>query len=230
MKERADATQEGDRAELLLRVHVPIACFRDPFSREYLRTYPIAPLATVYGFLLSMVGEIDRLQHRSAELFVGRLRESPVSRVLRTTYRWKVNDITSGKNRSPDWQELLSDVRLVVGVRDGRAEPLAEERGTLRTRVEEAFDHPERIDRFGGLSLGESTHLIDGVWRWRNRPIEEGEALELLRPDTSGTHTLPIWPNHVGASGTRWGTFSLDEIADPNWLPVEGDWTPVLPL
>ncbi|WP_422387114.1 CRISPR-associated protein Cas5 [Aphanizomenon flos-aquae] len=34
---------------------VPIACFRQSPAREYAETYPVPPLSTVYGMLLSLV-------------------------------------------------------------------------------------------------------------------------------------------------------------------------------
>ena len=218
---------------LALRVHVPIACFRDAYSREYAQTYPFAPPSTVYGMLLSMVGEVNRLRHQGAKLVVGRLVAAPVSRVLRTTYRYKnTKDVTAGKNRSPDWHELLTDVRVVAWLADGEKEPAAGEEGTLKARVERALDDPGKVRRFGGLSLGESTHLVDGVWRLVQRPIgrdDKQESLEVLKPDERGIFTLPVWPNHVGSAGTRWGQFDVIEER-PDWNPGEEDWTRIEPL
>lgn len=220
-----------------LRVHVPIACFRKPYSREYLATYPIAPPSTVYGMLLSMVGETNRLQHKTARLIVGRLRVSERSSVLRTTYRWKDKEITSAKNRTPDWQDLLTDVRLAVWLTDGLKEPEVKNSGkTLRQRVQEVMEDSGSISRFGGLSLGESTHLVDGVWFLRGEgrytfPEQEDEELQLLHPREEGDLTVPIWPDHVSTKKTRWGTFSL-EGKGRGWGPEEDDraWTSIAPL
>lgn len=202
----------GEATRLGLRVHVPVACFRNPYARDYGETFPVAPPATLYGMLLSMVGEEDRDRHIGAALTIGRLRHSPVSSVLRTFYRWKDKDIMAGTNRAPDYQELLTDVRLAVWVEDG------DEQGddaTLRQRLEAALDDPASVDRFGALCLGESTHLVDGVWRFEQRPIDEDEALELLVPHPRGDLSLPIWADHIGSRGTRWGSFVLREAELP---------------
>jgi len=194
-----------------LRVHVPVASFRRPYAREYWESYPVAPPSTVYGMLLSLVGEVDRLRHISARVAVARLREAEVSRVLRTFYRWKDRQITSDKNRTPDWQELLTDVRLAVWVADGNDEPAVADAGTLRQRVQRALDAPDVLTRFGGLCLGESTHLVDEVWPLEVHPPDEarGERRDQLIPADDGDLTLPVWPDHVGSRGTRWGRYRL---------------------
>ena len=211
---------------LALRVHVPIACFRHPYARNFVETYPLAPPSTAYGMLLSMVGEERRARHIGARLALGRLRESAVSRVLRTFYRWKDAEINASVNRAPDWQELLTDVRLVVWLSSSPQE----ERPTLQERVWAALNDPASVERFGGLSLGESTHLVDGVWPLKDRPQGEGEELDLLCPDPKGDLSLPIWPDHVGSAGTRWGRFYLRPASEVGgWPSDEGDWTTLEP-
>ena len=49
-----------------LHVTVPVACFRRGLAREYLETEQLPPPATCYGFLLSLVGEVDRRRHLGA--------------------------------------------------------------------------------------------------------------------------------------------------------------------
>jgi CRISPR-associated protein Cas5t len=71
------------------------------------------------------------------------------------------------------------------------------------------------IDRFGGLSLGESTHLVDEIWlldpaheeRLRNRTAQ----MYVLEP--RGLLTLPVWVDHVGGAKTRFATGRL--LAQP---------------
>lgn len=218
------------RTTIALRVHIPVACFRRPYAREYWESFPLPPPSTVFGMLLSMVGEEDRLQHISARVALGRLSESPVSRVLRTFYRWKEKEITSDKNRSPDWQELLTDVRIAVWVTDGDHEPAGKGPGTLRKRLEEAVERPGTTERFGGLCLGESTHLVDGVWLLSERPLDEqgGERLEVLTPSDSGDLILPVWPDHVGSSGTKWGNYRLEPRSGPIGIDLD-DFTAIEP-
>lgn len=42
-----------------LYIDVPCATFRNSRNREYGHTYPVPPPSTVYGMLLSFVGETD---------------------------------------------------------------------------------------------------------------------------------------------------------------------------
>ena len=186
-----------------LFVSVPIATFRFPRAREYFETFPCPPPSTVYGMLLSMVGEVNRRSHDGAELAVATLCEPECSIVLRTM--WRVKDrgtgLGVGTNRRPDFQELLSGIRLAVWIREGATEV---EGNSLARRVRDAIALPRSVSRFGGLSLGESTHLVDEV-----RTLEKrGVHAKLLVHDDAGDLSMPIWPDHVGAQ-TVWGQFSI---------------------
>src|SRR4051812_16284934 len=70
-------------------VTVPIACFRKGLAREYLETEPVPPPATCYGFLLSLVGEIDRRRHVGCRVAPVLLNQPPTSVALRTVWRRK---------------------------------------------------------------------------------------------------------------------------------------------
>jgi CRISPR-associated protein Cas5t len=209
---------------LRLYVSVPVGGFRVAQAREYWETYPVPPPATVYGMLLSLVGEEDRLVHSGAELAVALLSDPARSVVLRTLWRLKDKKSApgSGSNKRPDFQELLSDVRLSVWVRPGADA----RKPSLHDRLTAALERPAKVKRFGGLSLGESTMLVDEVRRWNGRDPTEGRLL--LRHD-DGDLSLPVWPDHVGSIGTRWGQFRLD---DRSLLPAEPPsdaWTALQP-
>ena len=145
-----------------LYVSVPVACFRVPRAREYFETFPCPPPSTVYGMLLSMVGEVNRRTHEGTEIAIALLSEPAYSVLLRTL--WRVKDRNAGPglgtNRRPDFQELLTDVRLAVWVRKGANELTL---NPLIDRIRASLETPVSIARFGGLSLGESTHLVDEV-------------------------------------------------------------------
>lgn len=204
-----------------LYVSVPIACFRVPRAREYFETFPCPPPSTVYGMLLSMVGEVNRREHEGAELAIALLSEPRYSVVLRTLWRVKYakQGPGLGNNRRPDFQELLTDTRLAIWIRKG----LTEQAGTsLASRVQEALQLPSGVSRFGGLSLGESTHLVNDV------AILKDEAIRgrLLMALDEGDLSLPIWPDHVG-SVTRWGQYRLlddEEITNAD-LDNKSAWT-----
>jgi CRISPR-associated protein Cas5t len=203
-----------------IRVTVPVACFRKGLAREYLETEQLPPPSTCYGFLLSLVGETQRRHHigcRIAPVLVGRPERSVV---LRTVWRVKKTPLGSPGNTRPDYQQLLSLVELVVRV-DSSDE--RDERPTLEERVRAALAEPGQVQRFGGLSMGESTHLVDEVnpleeylqsRRFRARePVPRGQAFLLAE---RGRLTLPVWVDHVGSAGTRYVTGDLV----PDW-PLE---------
>ena len=191
-----------------LEVTVPVACFRKGFAREYWETEEFPPPATCYGFLLSLVGERDRRTARRRRVCPALLNHPERSTVLRTLWRVKERGTLPGvgTNSRPDYQELLTDVRLAIWLDS------SEESGAgpnLEERVAVALDHPERIDRFGGLSLGESTHLVDEVRRIRP---EKGITSRAYFLAEQGRLSLPVWVNHVGSAGTRYVTGDLVEL------------------
>lgn len=187
-------------------VTVPVACFRKGMAREYLETEPIPPPATCYGFLLSLVGETDRRRHigaRVAPVLIGKPDESVV---LRTVWRVKSRPLGSSGNMRPDYQQLLTGIELAIWL-DSSDE--ADGAANLESRVRDALDSAARdqINRFGGLSLGESTHLVDTVSRFDGDSGRNGHAFLL---DEVGRMSLPVWVDHVSAAGTNHVTGSLE--------------------
>ncbi len=184
-----------------LYVTVPIACWRKGLAREYLETEEIPPPATCYGFLLSLVGETSRHRHIGSRVTAGLLSRPEMSVVLRTVWRVKSRPLGSTGNTRPDYQQLLSGIELVIWIDS------AEEAGStpkLEDRVRDALDATRRgtISRFGGLSLGESTHMVDSVTLLNRRPPVVQEC-RLFLLDQNGQLSLPVWVDHVGSSGTR---------------------------
>jgi CRISPR-associated protein Cas5t len=137
------------------------------------------------------------------------LNQPPISVVLRTVWRIKKIPLGSSGNTRPDYQQLLTGIELVIWL-DSSAElgkpPMLED------RIRQAL-HPKtrsKIIRFGGLSLGESTHLVDTAEllteNLRLRLIERLEIAGIV-PRTylqteQGLIGLPVWVDHVGSSGT----------------------------
>jgi len=60
-----------------------------PQAREYWETLPCPPPATVYGMLLSAVGEPNRIHHEGAEVALALLSAPELSVVVRTLWRMK---------------------------------------------------------------------------------------------------------------------------------------------
>jgi CRISPR-associated protein Cas5t len=197
-------------------VAVPVACFRKGLAREYLETEPLPPPATCYGFLLSFVGETKRGRHVGCRVTAGLIGGTKTSVVLRTIWRVKRMPLGSSGNTRPDYQQLLTGaspeqpfIELAVWL-DSSAEVL--DSPTLEQRVGEALDPVGRaaISRFGGLSLGESTHLVDSV-----SPLTAvsrslgGRDCRLFLTAERGRLTLPVWVDHVGSAGTRYAVGDL---------------------
>jgi CRISPR-associated protein Cas5t len=224
-----------------LRVTVPIACFRKGLAREYLETEPLPPPSTCYGFLLSLVGEPQRGRHVGCRVAPVLLNHPQQSVVLRTVWRVKKAPLGSPGNTRPDYQQLLAPVELVVWL-DSRDE--ANETAGLESRVRQSLATPAAVTRFGGLSLGESTHLVDEVQtldrylqssRHKRREHEPPGRAFLLAE--RGRLTLPVWVDHVGSAGTRYvtgdlvGDWPLERAPDLERMPriepssgtVEGD-------
>lgn len=184
---------------ICLRVSVPFCSLRKPYSRQFLETERLTPPATVYGFLLSLVGEEDRNTHVGAKLALALLKRPSVSILLRTKWRVKTrrSGLGLGSNRAPDYQEVLNDLDFVVWIADG----------PLSGLIETAINDPSRINRFGGLSFGESRDMVNDVNICGNL---ERKGYWLTR-DPEGHYPLPIWVDHVGSNKTRWGQFALQE-------------------
>lgn len=208
---------------LRLYVSIPIASFRVAQAREYWETYPCPPPATVYGMLLSAVGEGNRLVHQGAGVAVALLGQPQRSVILRTLWRVKNTSLAPGigSNKRPDFQELLTHVRLAVWLRAGN--DAAEEK--LPHRLIAALENPAGIVRHGGLSLGESTFLVDELRLWR---ASDPPAGHLLQRTGTGDLSLPVWPDHVGSRGTRWEQYRLTE-GPLQAHPPEAAWTEVAP-
>ncbi|MBV9386243.1 MAG: type I-MYXAN CRISPR-associated protein Cas5/Cmx5/DevS [Chroococcidiopsidaceae cyanobacterium CP_BM_ER_R8_30] len=203
---------------IAIEVEVPIASFRQSRAREYAETYSVPPPSTVYGMLLSMVGEIDRHRHLGTKLAIAMLSEPKQSTVIRTFRRFKRKEISDPVNARPDYQELLSDIRFVVWV-----DAIADLNGAgLPNRLQQALQDPASIDRFGGLCLGESRDLVNVVTLL---PVNyQGNALQWLVQDENGLLTLPIWVDHVGSQDTRWRRYTLQNKSEL-WQPPEAAWT-----
>lgn len=228
---------------LKLYVSVPIASFRPGAAREFWESSPLPPPSTVYGFLLAMVGETERKKHIGVRCTAGLIGQPDRSTVLRKLWRVKelgknkdgshdFSGMGTGSNVRPDYQQLLTGVRLIVFV-DSSEEPDGTE--TLESRLRVALDPGRRgaINRFGGLSLGESTHMVDEVYDASKLDPEEVETAEVFLCESNGNMTLPVWVDHVGAADTRYATGRLTVLGKdaptPDRLPQidNGDFSQV---
>jgi CRISPR-associated protein Cas5t len=200
-----------------LKVSVPVCSFRKSYAREYLETERIPPPSTVYGFLLSLVGEEDRWKYTGTRLAIAVTKCPELSTILRTVWRVQNREDLpgAGRNKKPDFKEILTDLEFGVWV----------EEGELSERVKRAFCPDTPVDRYGGLSLGESVDLVNEITISPNWDNMEGTW---LYGEPEGKLPLPVWVDHVGTKGTKWIQVNLIENKletpgqeDPRWLTIE---------
>ena len=196
------------KPELCLRVDVPICAFRPYESREYQDTHPVPPPSAVYGMLLSLCGvqRADKARHSGVAMALAVEGEPDRSRVFRKLRRGK--DLESIR---PDYQDLLSGMRLWIWL--ATADDAAEQ--SLTKCIQNALIHPESIKRSGGLSLGESSYLVDSI-KVDAPPSET--ALRFLIPDHAGFYSLPVWIEHT-ANQRRRDRFRIDARNATDGLP-----------
>jgi CRISPR-associated protein Cas5t len=203
-----------------------------PYAREFAESYEIPPPATVYGMLLSLVGEENRYRHIGVRVAIARPAGSEPDRsvVLRTFRRIKKKPVSDPTNARPDFQEVLTGIRLAVWV-DSSAE--INDGQTLVERLKTAFFAPEALQRFGGLSLGESRDLVDAISLLPNEtasaehPFRPGASCQWLEKDDLGLLAMPFWVDHVGSAKTLWASYDFKE--GTVGMPEANCWTSILP-
>ncbi|MFN3679640.1 CRISPR-associated protein Cas5 [Thermosynechococcus sp.] len=201
-----------------LYVDCPCTSFPRSFARDFKETYRYPPPSTVYGMLLSLVGEADMNQHRGVKLAIGIIgADPPISQILRKQRHHKFSKSHLGtyptsKFSKPNHHELLTNLQLAVKVDS------SEDAGTpkLVERLQTALSTPSKISRFGGLSLGESWALVNGVRPYR----EEDGAIRWLVRCNRGQISLPIWIDRHTTRG-RFQRFQLSpDFQSDCWVTI----------
>lgn len=204
---------------IALKIEVPIASFPTSRSREYRNTYSVPPPSTVYGMLLSLVGETDRYKHCGVKIAIALLSEPAKSITLRTIRRFKQKKIDHPANSRPDFQEILTGIELVVWVSNDndKAKP------DLCDRITRAFVNPASVKRFGVVCLGESRDLVNKIDLLSEKHLSES-LLWLIRDDY-GDLSLPYWVDYVGSQNTYWLRYSLKHTEENQ--PSTLAWTTI---
>ncbi len=176
---------------LCLYVEVPFSAFRPNWSREYQDTYPFPPPATVFGMLLSLCGIDwqDRVQYSGVKFAIALQGDPEHCKIFRKFRRIAQSNRNADDllDRRPDYQELLLWLKMWVWVKDAYANE------SLVGKVRKALGKSTRntITRYGGLSLGESSHLVNEISI--KKPNGSGRFLFL---DQEGYYQLPVWVSH----------------------------------
>lgn len=201
-----------------LYLECPCTSFPRSFARDYKETYRYPPPSTIYGFLLSLVGEEDMKAHFGVKLAIGIVgNESPISRIVRKQRHHKfskqhLKTYPSSQFSKPNHQEILTDVQIALRLNSSEESATV----TLEERVAIALSSPAQITRFGGLSLGESWALVNGIRYYR----ESDGAVCWLVKDRRGLISLPVWIDRATGQG-RFQRFSLGEFGEDCWVSVE---------
>ncbi len=178
---------------MMLYLECPCTSFPRSFARDYKETYRYPPPSTVYGLLLSLVGQVDLMAHVGVKLAIGMIgHDPPISRIVRKQRHHKfsvkhLGTYPTSQFSKPNHHELLTDLRIVIRI-DSTEEAAAVK---LVDRVAVALSTPNQITRFGGLSLGESWAMVNGLRAYRE---EDGQIRWLIK-DSRGLIALPIWIN-----------------------------------
>lgn len=178
---------------ITLLVEVPICAFRPYESREYQDTHPFPPPSAVYGMLLSLCGvrREEKHQHQGVRMVLAMEGVPERGKVFRKFRRGKdLGDLR------PDYQDLLIGLKLWVWLANGSDQgqpPLVEQ-------VSTAIEYPNRVKRSGGLSLGESSYLVDSI---AVRKPNADLNMHFLKPDPSGFYNISTWVDHIGNKHVR---------------------------
>lgn len=191
---------------LCLEVDVPLCSLRPFTARDFQESLPVPPPSTAIGLCLSLMG-----RERSAiTLYRGNKIALAVrpgcerSLVLRKMRRDPANPKKKLKGIPqfrPEYQELLVDLRFWVLLDDEGAQERS-----LAADVKSALEAPERVVRYGAVSLGESAFLVDAV-RVTGAPAN---GAEYLVPRKDGDLSLPLQVDFSARPGTRLQRFSLE--------------------
>jgi CRISPR-associated protein Cas5t len=207
-----------------LYLECPCTSFPRSFARDFKETYRYPPPSTVYGMLLSLVGEVEMLVHVDVKIAIGIIGDAPpISRIVRKQRHHKfsvkhMGTYPTSQFSKPNHHELLTDLRFVVQIDS------TEEAATVKLadRVAIALSTPEQITRFGGLSLGESWAMLNGVRDYRE---DDGE-IRWLTQDKRGLIGLPIWIDRTTTQGT-FARFTLTESFTENcWVSIKAPAPP----
>jgi CRISPR-associated protein Cas5t len=205
---------------IALEVEVPFANFRKSFARSYAETYELPPPATIYGMVLSLVGERQRRRHLRVRLAIGLLRQPKLATSLRkrSRYKYGVASKQSKLGNAPEYMEVVCGVEFVLWL-DSSHESMTP---TLEERATNAIDKPESIERSGIVCLGLSDDLVNSI---RRRGTPTYQCIEWLIVDPNGPIELPVWVDHVGSAATRWRRFRRESIhsetpPDSAWIMI----------
>lgn len=211
---------------IILHVETPYASFRKSFARSFAETYALPPPATVYGMLLSLVGEHFRKRHEGVRLAFAYKRIPRIATTLRkfSRYKYGVPNKQSSLGNAPDFIETLCNIEFLCWIDSSEEKSLTDgesKNATLEKRIETALHQPEETTRRGVLYLGLSDDAVNDV----SLIGGASGAWHRLLPNDQGRLELPIWADHIRSFDTRFNRYELED--EPNLisaLPGSNEW------
>lgn len=242
----------------MITVHIESAfgSFRQAFARSFAETYPLPPPATIYGMLLSLVGEYFRVRHEGVKLAFAFKKMPRVATTIRklSRYKYGVANKQSKLGNAPDYIETLCGIEFLCWIDSSDEKPGEDgdsKGATLEERLLTALQNPSEITRRGVLSLGLSDDAVNDVSLCKQ--IESGwhcllpngsMGLSLvdestgeqykwhrLLPNDKGSLELPAWADHVRGFDTRWQRYELEKEASEIVSPPNDEtwrWTQII--
>lgn len=201
-----------------LYLECPCTSFPRSFARDYKETYQYPPPSTLYGLLLSLVGEVDKETHRGVKIAMGIIGvDPPISRIVRKQRHHKFSKTHMGtyptsKFSKPNFHELLTDLRVSLLI-DSEQESATIK---LTERIAIALSNPNHITRFGGLSLGESWAMVNGIRAYR----DSDGPIRWLSKDNRGLISLPVWIDRQTGQGTFQRFHVAESFQDSCWVEI----------
>jgi CRISPR-associated protein Cas5t len=192
---------------IILSVEVPYASFRKSFARSFAETYSLPPPATIYGMLLSLVGEDFRARHENVKLAFAYKQMPRIATTLRklSRYKYGIPSKQSTLGNAPDFVETLCEIEFLCWIDSSEESPTRGE--SLESRLLTALNSPHEINRRGIVSLGLSDDAVNEVSLCQQ---VVGKWHRLL-PSGTGLLELPIWADHVSGLKTRYERYHFEE-------------------
>lgn len=188
---------------------IPIFFTKKPQSRcEYYESFEYPCFSTVYGALLSYIGEMDISKYEKTMMAIAIISNPEKNVVIRRISRFKNKDLTDAQNHPPIRQELYTNVKLFISIK-----------GKLEDALIKAMKNPESINRFGALCLGESECLINELREFRDNDAETGD---FLVKDVNGEYGLITW-HDIAKKKNKWESFiikkqSIKDVSEEDFV------------
>lgn len=207
-------------------IEVPFASFRKSFARSYAETYSLPPPSTVYGMLLSLVGEHFRKRHEGVRLAFAYKKIPRIATTIRklSRYKYGIPSKQSSLGNAPDFVETLCGIEFLCWIDSSEEKPDSEGKlkgETLEQRILTALQNPQEVTRQGVLCFGLSDDAVNDISLYK----KNDDKWHRLFPKDMGSLELPVWADHVKGLDTRWQRYEFEgEPSEITLSPGSEDW------